>query len=88
MMLAEKTQLFTFVVEYQGNTLVEQVESGTPDDAIQTWLDVTSADIVFEDRSSSLLECSLIAGLQNAWCVIFRDDQEIFFLINIIATAK
>jgi hypothetical protein len=88
MMRQKNSRLFTFVVEYQGSTLVEQVEGGTHSEAIQNWLDTTSAPVEFKDRSSCLLEGAALTGLQNAWCTAFSDDQEIFFLINIIDTAR
>jgi hypothetical protein len=87
-LLMKKDKLFTFVVEYEGNTFVEQVEGIDHENAVQTWLDTTAASIRFEDRSSSLLRPLPLTGICNTWCTGFRDDQDICFLINIIETAR
>jgi hypothetical protein len=84
----EERQALYICGEYEGNTFIEQVEGIDPEDAIQTWLNTATASIRLKDRSSFLLRPQPLTGICNTWCTGFRDDQDIFFLINIIETAR
>ena len=78
--------LFTFIVEYQGNTLVEQYSGADCDDAIRAWYDHTRAPIKLNEVRDSLYEQVPLTGLKHVWFLSLLDDDDVLFLINIVLT--
>jgi hypothetical protein len=79
--------LFTIVTDYQGATLIEQIRATGLKTLLEKWRTQTQAPIRLS-AAWDLAEMPVpLEGLKNAWCICYEDDNEVFFLVNIIETA-
>ncbi|MEG4805140.1 hypothetical protein QUB63_33225 [Microcoleus sp. ARI1-B5] len=81
--------LFTFFIEKEGSTIVEQIESTDVEGALISWSRCSETKPKFTLGSLKYQnEPTPVAGRKNVWCFSGVDDNDISFLIHIIATVS
>ena len=82
--MKNRSILFTFITEKEGGTYIEQFPGASLEEATLRWYKES------ETRPGELLEDRWpvpIDGRKNVWCISGMDDQDVFFLANIVATS-
>lgn len=79
--------LFTFFVEWQGSTLVEQFESTSLGGALRRWNRESSSSPAFEQgKLEGPNSPTAVSGCRNVWCFTGVDGNDIFFMVHIVLT--
>ncbi len=81
--------LYTVITDYAGTTLVEQFRATNFPELVRAWLQKSIAKKKFANIETIAGEQAvLIEGCTNVWCVSLTDDNDVFFLLNIVATSE
>ena len=79
--------LYTFFVENEGSTVVEQLIGSSLLDAVYEWSRTSMLEINFLDKKAIIEnKPTLVSGLKNAWCFSFIGPKDSLFLVHIIKT--
>jgi hypothetical protein len=79
--------LFTFITDKQGATIAEQLEGADVLDALLQWNGASRARPRFrdEDLTGPDRPTPVTPG-RNLWCFSGVDQDDVFFLVHIVAT--
>lgn len=77
----EEITLFTFLIEKEGSTLIEQVPGADVVEALVRWRQLSQLDpeMAMEDPTP-------VQGVKCVWCITGQDMSGAFFLAHIVAT--
>ena len=78
-----KLSRFTFFIEKEGSTIIEQFDGIDVEDATLRWFheSETQPGEPLEDNPPTAVQ-----QVANVWCTAGHDPQGIFFLVHIVAT--
>jgi hypothetical protein len=74
--------LFTFVIEKEGSTRIEQVPGADVVEALAQWRHLNQLD-----PEMTIDDPTPVQGVQNVWCIGGHDMSGVFFLAHIVATS-
>lgn len=73
--------LYTFLIEKEGSTLIEQVSGADIGEAIMRWRHLSQID-----PEMDIEDPTPIQGATHVWCITGFDMSGTFFLAHIVAT--
>jgi hypothetical protein len=83
----KSANLFTFITEYKGSTLVEQFSASDITEAVELWIQKSQAGAELDKSYKSAADFSTsISGLSNCWCITGLDSAETLILAHCVLT--
>lgn len=72
---------YTFFVQKQGGTYIDQVSAGTVQEAVEAWFRASETRPgPFEPEEDT----TPIEGREGVWCFTGIDPEEVFFMVHVV----
>lgn len=74
---------FTFIIEKEGSTIIEQVAGRDIMDAVIRWSEISETH---PGNPLEIADPTPIEGVRNVWCIARHDPAGIFYIAHVVAT--